>query len=181
MQFIEGETMFNIFIANLGKYNEGELVGKWLKLPCDSISKELAAIGVKRNSEYEEAFISDYENDWDYEVSEYENISELNELVKILVGIEKTGDKKWFLAYCEAYGENFKEAAQDNKYQDSCFYGEKSIKDIATEEITSAIFDNVKDIELAQTLVDYFDYESYAEELSMGSYYETNHGTIYIH
>ncbi|NFO86654.1 antirestriction protein ArdA [Clostridium botulinum] len=23
----------NIFVTNLGKYNEGELVGKWLSLP----------------------------------------------------------------------------------------------------------------------------------------------------
>lgn len=30
---------FRVFITNLGKYNEGELVGKWLDLPCDDIEK----------------------------------------------------------------------------------------------------------------------------------------------
>lgn len=31
-----------IFLANLGKYNEGELVGKWVSLPCQNITKEYA-------------------------------------------------------------------------------------------------------------------------------------------
>ena len=35
--------MFRIFITNLEKYNEGELIGKWLDLPCNNIDKELSA------------------------------------------------------------------------------------------------------------------------------------------
>ena len=27
-------TMIKVYLANLGKYNEGELVGEWLELPC---------------------------------------------------------------------------------------------------------------------------------------------------
>lgn len=30
--------MLKIYIANLGKYNEGELVGKWVELPCEDLS-----------------------------------------------------------------------------------------------------------------------------------------------
>ena len=26
--------MIKVYLANLGKYNEGELVGEWLELPC---------------------------------------------------------------------------------------------------------------------------------------------------
>ena len=29
----KGVYMLNVWIGNLGKYNEGELVGEWLKLP----------------------------------------------------------------------------------------------------------------------------------------------------
>ena len=29
--------MLKIYIANLGKYNEGELVGKWVELPCEDL------------------------------------------------------------------------------------------------------------------------------------------------
>ena len=33
--------MFRVFITNLGKYNEGKLVGKWLDLPCEDTEKNL--------------------------------------------------------------------------------------------------------------------------------------------
>lgn len=56
--------MFKVFITNLGKYTEGKLVGKWLDLPCNNITEELKSIDIRPNSKYEEAFITDYENDW---------------------------------------------------------------------------------------------------------------------
>ena len=33
--------MFRIFLTNLGKYNEGILIGKWVDLPCDNLEEEL--------------------------------------------------------------------------------------------------------------------------------------------
>lgn len=81
--------MFKVFITNLGKYTEGELVGKWLDLPCNNITEQLKSIDVRPNSKYEEAFITDYENDWNYNVGEYENIYSLNELSKKLEKFKK--------------------------------------------------------------------------------------------
>lgn len=52
--------MFKIFLTNLGKYNEGLLIGKWVELPCDNLEEELEAIGVGKVP-YEEYFITDYE------------------------------------------------------------------------------------------------------------------------
>lgn len=72
-----------IFLANLGKYNEGELVGKWVSLPCQNITKELETIGVKEGSRYEEYFIPDYEYTF-FEIGEYANLKKLNELAKKL-------------------------------------------------------------------------------------------------
>jgi antirestriction protein len=80
--------MFNVFITNLGKYNEGELIGKWLALPCEDIEAELAEIGVVPGTLYEEYFITDYENDVDYQVGEYESLGHLNELAEDLERIE---------------------------------------------------------------------------------------------
>lgn len=39
--------MINVYITNLGKYNEGCLVGKWLKLPAtdEEIEEVLKEIG----------------------------------------------------------------------------------------------------------------------------------------
>ena len=82
MKYIGEKIMFKVFITNLGKYVEGKLIGKWLDLPCNNINEALKSIDVKPNSKYEEAFITDYENDWNYNVGEYENIYSLNELSK---------------------------------------------------------------------------------------------------
>ena len=51
--------MFRIWIGNLGKYNEGELIGEWVDLPCDDfdavferirMEDEVAAV-TKENTE----------------------------------------------------------------------------------------------------------------------------------
>lgn len=47
-----------VYIANLGKYNEGELVGAWFTPPVD-FDEVKERIGL--NDEYEEYTIHDYE------------------------------------------------------------------------------------------------------------------------
>ena len=76
-----------IFITNLGKYTEGYLIGKWVKLPVseDKLNEVLEAIGI--NEYYEEYFITDYENEiigiGDV-ISEYSSVVALNELAQRL-------------------------------------------------------------------------------------------------
>lgn len=52
-----------IYLTNLGKYNEGYLIGEWIDLPIsnEELQKVLDRIGI--NEEYEEYFITDYEDD----------------------------------------------------------------------------------------------------------------------
>ena len=77
-----------IFITNLGKYTEGYLIGKWVKLPVseDKLDEVLEAIGI--NEYYEEFFISDFENEriigLSEVVSEYSSVQALNELAQRL-------------------------------------------------------------------------------------------------
>ena len=58
---------FEAFITNLGKYNEGELVGEWVKFPTTSeeLQKVFERIGIGSKDDfgnpYEEWFISDYD------------------------------------------------------------------------------------------------------------------------
>lgn len=76
-----------IFLTNLGKLNEQELVGKWVDLPCD-LDKELAEIGVsdkpdKYGRYYDEYCITDYETDIPgLEISEYSAVDELNKIAE---------------------------------------------------------------------------------------------------
>lgn len=67
-----------IYIANLGKYNEGELVGAWFLPP---ISMEEAAEKIGLNETYEKYAIHDYELPFD--IGEYESIDEVNRLCEM--------------------------------------------------------------------------------------------------
>ena len=64
-----------VYIANLGKYNEGELVGDWFTPPVD-YDEMAERIGL--NDYYEEYAIHDYE--LPFEIDEYTPIEEVNRL-----------------------------------------------------------------------------------------------------
>jgi antirestriction protein len=97
--------MIKIYIANLGKYNEGELVGAWVRLPVtkdelDRILKE----EVKINEMYEEWAIHDYECDIDgVEISEWADIWKLNEIAAILEKADEY-DRKIIESCLEVFG-----------------------------------------------------------------------------
>lgn len=55
------DCAFSAFITNLGKYNEGYLIGEWVKFPVtnEELQAVFQRIGINRR--YEEWFITDYE------------------------------------------------------------------------------------------------------------------------
>ena len=84
---------FAAFITNLGKYNEGELVGEWVKFPttAEELKEVFKRIGIGQKDDfgqpYEEWFITDYDYYVDglYDkLGEYENLDELNYLASKL-------------------------------------------------------------------------------------------------
>ena len=77
-----------IYLTNLGRYNEGCLMGEWVKLPVDKdkLQEVLDRIGI--NEQYEEYFISDYETLFaNLHISEYASIADLNELAEKIDGL----------------------------------------------------------------------------------------------
>ena len=161
--------MFNVFITNLGKYNEGELVGKWLELPCDDLEAELEEIGVIEGTMYEEYFITDYENSFGYAVGGYENLGDLNELAEELEDV----DEEILAALIEARGYDIAEAIEKYRRGEYVYYGDREMKDIAYEIIETCY--NLPEFSLR-----YFDYDSYIRDLLMDTFYETDHGIIEI-
>ncbi len=85
---------FAAFITNLGKYNEGYLVGEWLEFPttAEKVNEVLKKIGIGSKDEfgnpYEEFFITDYDDYTDCHLSEnageYASLDELNMLATLL-------------------------------------------------------------------------------------------------
>ena len=74
---------FAAFITNLGKYNEGELVGEWVKFPttAEELKEVFKRIGIGQKDDfgnpYEEWFITDYDCYVDglySKLGEYENL-----------------------------------------------------------------------------------------------------------
>lgn len=103
-----------VWIGNLGKYNEGELVGGWLELPVhqDKLDKFLReVVGLQlTNEEVDEALAKDgvcYEeymiNDWECELDcvEYHEYANLEELNKLAAFIEMSNDIDKVNAYCQ--------------------------------------------------------------------------------
>ncbi len=81
------EGSLEIYLTNLGKYNEGRLVGEWVKLPISAEEMKAVLERIQIGTEdsfgnvYEEMFITDYDCSI-YGVSkllgEYENLDKLN-------------------------------------------------------------------------------------------------------
>ena len=163
--------MFNVFITNLGKYNEGELVGKWLELPCDNLEAELESIGVAENTMYEEYFITDYENDYDYKVGEYASLERLNDLAETLEALDEY-EAAHLQAYMEASGDDLEEALE--RYENSMFYKGMDLVDVAYQVVEECY-------DLPEIAQRYFDYEAFARDLGFDGYYETEVGTIYFY
>ena len=69
-----------VYIANLGKYNEGELVGAWFTFPID---EDDVAERIGLNKYYEEYAIHDTDN-FPMEISEYISIKELNNIYEMV-------------------------------------------------------------------------------------------------
>ena len=169
--------MFRVFITNLGKYNEGELIGKWLDLPCEDIESELASIGVsdepdENGNYYEEYFITDFENDYNYKVGEYDSLDNLNEIAEELENLDEY-DREVVNAFIEN-GFDIEEALDGLRDGDYMVFSNCSdMTDVAYQYIEETGLLN----DVPETLRNYFDYEAYGRDMSFeGTFIFTDNG-----
>ena len=153
----------NIFLTNLGKYNEGELVGEWVKLPVDDFQPILDRIGI--NDEYEEWFITDYEAP--FEINEYDNIEELNDIAREIQDFDSIQ-----LEVLDAYKDNGYDMrdAIDKVIDNDYIYLEGNTE----EDLAYSYIDMAGSFEDAVSKEDkqyYFDYEAYGRDLVLGGDY----------
>ncbi len=168
--------LLNVAVTNLGKYNEGELVFEWLKLPAtyEEIERCFSQIGL--NDVYEEYFITDYESDVGLKCYEYSNLEYLNEKIEELEDATK-GDYDKLEAVIERdyTGSNFEELIETMQSDEVDFYkgwtAEEYEKDFI-EECYDLSF--MKDGWLSQYIS--IDYEAMADENP--ELYETSNGVL---
>ena len=89
------DCAFEAFVTNLGKYNEGCLVGEWVKFPVtnEEMQAVFRRIGIGRR--YEEWFITDYDcpdTAIGKVLGEYESLSELNYLAGQIMEMRESDD-----------------------------------------------------------------------------------------
>lgn len=161
--------MMRIFLTNLGKYNEGYLIGEWLGLPATATEIEALKerIGISDEPDangvyYEEWFITDYETDIPgVKVGEYDNIDELNEMAEELESLDEC-DKLAVEAMLEE-GFDFIEALSKATSGDyMLFSGCEDMEDVAREYAEETGLLN----QIPEHLQNYFDFAAFGRDLS---------------
>ena len=111
----------NAFITNLGKYNEGYLIGEWVNFPLSKEDEKrlFERIGISSEPDengnyYEEYFITDFESELPiYDLyGEYVSIQTLNDIADKIDALSEH-EQKTLLAYLEVYGGDVENAIDE--------------------------------------------------------------------
>ena len=165
---------FAAFITNLGKYNEGELVGEWVKFPttAEELKKVFDRIGIGQKDEfgqpYEEWFITDYDcyvGALYDKLGEYENLDELNYLASKLDEMGE-GEYAQFQAAMEV-GDHSGSLQEIINLTDNldCYDLYPSIQDY--DDLGRYYIDELDAMQVPEHLRNYIDYEAYGRDVAL--------------
>ena len=165
---------FAAFITNLGKYNEGELVGEWVKFPttAEEMKEVFKRIGIGQRDDfgqpYEEWFITDYDCYVDglYDkLGEYENLDELNYLASKL---DEMSDSEYaqFQAGMEMgdHCGSLQEIINLTENLD-CYEIYPNIEDY--DDLGRYYIEELDAMQVPEHLQNYIDYEAYGRDVAM--------------
>ena len=165
---------FAAFITNLGKYNEGALVGEWVKFPTthEELQKVFERIGIGAKDDfgnpYEEWFITDYDcyvgNLYD-KLGEYENPDELNYLASKLDDMRRDVYNH-FLAAMEVsdHTGSIQELINLTENMD-CYDVYPDIED--HDDLGRFYIEEMGAMEVPEYLQNYIDYEAYGRDVAL--------------
>lgn len=160
------------YITNLGKYNEGALIGKWITFPIEEddlqeVLKEIECCyydeeGEYINTGYEEFFFTDWDCDFDIDLGEYGNIDKLNELAETINNW--ADDEDLLKAACELWNIEY---ILNNSPDEYILYS-----DIHTDYDLGYYWINDSgcyNLDKMGNLVNYIDYESFGRDIRLES------------
>ena len=165
---------FAAFITNLGKYNEGELIGEWVKFPtsAEEIRTVLDSIGIGQEDDFgnphEEWFITDYDCYVDglYDkLGEYENLDELNYLAAKLDDMTQ-GEYAQFQAAMEVgdHCGSLQEIINLTENLD-CYDVYPDINDY--DDLGRYYIEELDAMQVPEYLRNYIDYEAYGRDVAL--------------
>ena len=165
---------FAAFVTNLGKYNEGELVGEWVKFPttAEEMKQVFDRIGIGKTGDfgqvYEEWFITDYDCHVDglYDkLGEYESLDELNYLASKLDEMDR-GEFEQFQAAMEIgdHSGSVQEIINLTENLD-CYDVYPGIEDY--DDLGRYYIDELDAMQVTEHLRNYIDYEAYGRDIAL--------------
>ena len=165
---------FAAFVTNLGKYNEGELVGEWVKFPttAEEMKQVFDRIGIGKTGDfgqvYEEWFITDYDCYVDglYDkLGEYESLDELNYLASKLDEMDR-GEYEQFQAAMEIgdHSGSVQEIINLTENLD-CYDVYPGIEDY--DDLGRYYIDELDAMQVPEHLRNYIDYEAYGRDIAL--------------
>ena len=165
---------FAAFITNLGKYNEGELVGEWVKFPttAEEMKEVFKRIGIGQRDDfgqpYEEWFITDYDCYVDglYDkLGEYESLDELNYLASKLDEMSNS-EYAQFQAGMEMgdHCGSLQEIINLTENLD-CYEIYPNIEDY--DDLGRYYIEELEVMQVPEHLQNYIDYEAYGRDVAM--------------
>ena len=171
---------FEAYITNLGKYNERELVGEWVKFPTtyEQMQEVFKRIGI--GSEYEEWFITDYDCyvDGIYDVfGEYESLDELNYLAASIEAMDNYDFERFEAAVgVSDYANSVKDLINLTQNLDKYdIYPDVHDHD----DLGRLYIEEYGAMEVPDHLKNYIDYEAYGRDIALDEIgYFTDQGYI---
>ena len=166
--------MLRTYIANLGKYNEGFLVGEWVDLPIteEELEEVYGRIGISSEPDedgciYEETAIHDFETDLPIKVGEWDDILQLSEALEVFDDLDE-------------WQRETAEAILEAGYHDDIF---EAVENLDRFMLISEVSDNYDlgyyfyesgCIEIPEHLINYFDFEAYGRDISFDGTWTEN-------
>lgn len=180
-----------IYVADLAAYNAGHLHGRWIHLvgygyepeQVHERIKEILARGAELYgadtlSAHEEWAIHDYEGFGTVKIDEYSSIERVCAIAETLDELESNGEDVPFGIFLDKiesldYFDSLDDAVDAFR---EAFLGVQSLEDYAREYV-----EEVLSGEMSSTLMNYFDYESFARDMGYDGYTEVyDHGDYYL-
>ena len=169
------------FITNLGKYNEGELIGKWIEFPISddelqNVLKEIGCYyvdddGVEHNVEYEEYFFTDWNNNISFDFGEYPNLEEVNEFAERVEALSES-EQEYIELLMDGYTSDINEALDIIAGGNYVVWHDcDSMEDVAYNYVEeTGMLNNIP-----SNIANYFDYAALGRDMDIeGAFLEGN-------
>lgn len=169
-------ALISAYVTNLGKYNEGELIGEWVSFPVtnEQMNEVYNRIGIAGT--YEETFNTDYEFNVEglkadmlgFNCGEYASIEKLNCLAETLEGLDQYDLTKFAAVLEFEYCNNIDDVIVIAGNLDDWYLMEdvKNDYDLGYHWVEES---GCYDLAQLGTLANYIDYEAFGRDIRLES------------